>query len=234
MNARRRFTTLIVACLMLAPVLCGLAACGGEPAYVDPQTVLSAASAKMKVIKGFHFAYEVHQPESAAPKDGIVSIAGDISSNGNMQATVRLLGGGVLFDVDFVALGATHYVLYPLSPEWKAIPAAESPVGTLNLAAGTIRVLDNITGIAYVGTEKKGGAKTYHITGTVAAADVEAIAGSVDTTNPFPTDIWIGIDDSFVHEVDIAGAAQPSEDAKVWRSIALSNLDTPVDIKAPQ
>jgi len=72
------------------------------------------------------------------------------------------------------------------------------------------------------------------VTGEVAAAEVAAIAGAVDTTNTFPTDIWVGVNDSLVYEVDIAGAATPNEDPEIWRSIALSNLDTFVDIKAPQ
>ncbi len=42
------------------------------------------------------------------------------------------------------------------------------------------------------------------------------------------------MDDSLVYEVDIAGAATPNEDRGIWRSIVLSDLDTNVDIKAPQ
>jgi hypothetical protein len=95
-------------------------------------------------------------------------------------------------------------------------------------------VLDRIIDTKYVGTDKKGGAKTYHISGTVAAAEVEAIAGSTDTEEPFPTDVWIGVDNSIVYEVDIKGPAQPSEDPGVWRSIILTALSVAPEIKAPQ
>jgi hypothetical protein len=104
----------------------------------------------------------------------------------------------------------------------------------LNLNAGTIRILDQMTSISYAGEEKKGGVQTYHIKGSAAATDVAAIAGAVSTTNPFPTDIWIGVKDSLVYEVDIAGPATASEDAKIWRSIVLSKLNVSVDIKAPR
>jgi hypothetical protein len=63
---------------------------------------------------------------------------------------------------------------------------------------------------------------------------VKAVAAMVDTTNPFPTDIWIGVDDNLVYEVDIIGAATPNEHKDTWRSIVLSNLDTDVDIEAPE
>ena len=74
-------------------------------------------------------------------------------------------------------------------------PAADSPVGTLNLSAGTIRILDHITDTSYEGTESKGGTETYHISGMVAAEEVKAIAGPSTPPSRFPTDIWVGVDD---------------------------------------
>ncbi len=232
-SARKKITT-AGAIALLVSGLALLTACGGPTADVDPQQVLSAASAQMKELAGLHFVYEVHQPESVAQRNGIVSISGDVRPNGDMQATVEIYAGGFLIDADFVALGETHYIKYPLSPSWTSVPAVESPVGTLNLATGTIRVLDRITGAEYVGNDKRGGVDCYHISGMVEAVEVEAIAGSTDTETPFPTDIWIGVADSLVYEVDIKGPATPSEDAGVWRSIALRALPAAPQIKAPQ
>jgi hypothetical protein len=228
-------TTVAVGAVGLAVLICVcMVGCAQPAADVDAQQVLASASAKMKTIAGLHFEYEVHEPESAGQKSGIVSIAGDVAPNGDMQATVKVYAGGFLISADFVALGATHYIKYPLNLKWTAIPAAESPVGTLNLATGTIRVLDRIIETKYVGTDKKGGVQTYHISGTVAAAEVQAIAGATDTQEPFPTDIWIGVADSLVYEVDIKGPATPTEDPAVWRSIILAALSEAPDIKAPQ
>jgi hypothetical protein len=217
----------IVSCLVLT-------GCGQQAADVDAQEVLASASAKMKQVAGLRFVYEVHEPESTAQKSGIVSISGDVAPSGDMQATVKVYAGGFLISADFVALGDTHYIKYPLSLGWTSIPASESPVGKLNLATGTIRVLDRMTDTKYVGTEKKGGVQTYHISGTVAAAEVQAIAGATETQSPFPADIWIGIADSLVYEVDIKGPATPTEDPAVWRSIVLTALSAAPSIKAPQ
>jgi len=225
-----------LAALALILALAGLAACGGTGGEVDPQTVLSEASAKMKLIKGFHFVYEVHKPASAEPGAGleIARITGDVNSEGSMQAAIDVTQSGIPLQLKFVAVGDTHYIQDPLSQKWQSIAAADSPVGTLSLSAGTIRILDRITDTAYEGEERKGGANTHHISGRVAAEEVAAIAGAVSTTNTFPTDIWLGADDNYVYEVDIAGAATPNEDPEIWRSIVLSELDTFVDIKAPE
>jgi len=231
-------TAILAAVLFLFVALGGLAACGGDGAEVDPQAVLAAAAAKMKGIKGFHFVYEVHKPESARPAAGleIARMTGDINAAGDMRSTVDATYSGLPVTVGIVALGDTYYVQDPISQKWTSVAAADSPVGQLSLSAGTIRILDRITDVSYEGTEGKGGVKTHHIKGRVADEEVKAIAGLVDlgVTESFPTDIWIGVDDSFVYEVDIAGPATTNEDPKVWRSIVLSNLDTHVDIEAPQ
>ncbi len=227
---------LALALLVMVAAVLPLAGCGGSGAQVDPQTVLATSSAKMQSIKGFHFVYEVHKPASVKPGAGfdISRITGDVNAEGHMQATVDAVFGGIPISVGFVSMGETQYIQDPTSRKWQTIAAKDSPVGTLSLSAGTITILNHITGTSYKGEATKGGVKTYHIAGTVAPEYVKAIAGLVDTTNTFPTEIWIGESDSYVYEVDIFGAATPNETDKYSRSIILSQLDTAFDIKAPQ
>jgi LppX_LprAFG lipoprotein len=225
----------LTALFLLAAVL-PLAGCGSPGAKVDPATVLAASSAKMQTIKGFHFVYEVHKPSSAKPGAGldINRIIGDVNAQGYMQAMVDATSSGIPVTVGFVSLGETQYIQDPISHKWQSVAAKVSPVGTLSLSAGTITILGHIASTSYKGEQSKGGAKTYHINGMVAPQYVKEIAGSVDTTTDFPTDIWIGANDSYVYEVDIFGAATSNETDKYWRSISLSKLDTAFDIKAPQ
>jgi hypothetical protein len=215
-----------------------LAACGGTNSSVDPKTVLADSSAKMKAIKGFHFVYEVHKPQSAQPGSGleIGRMTGDVNQAGDMTSSVDATYGGLPVTVGIVALGDTYYIQDPISQKWTSVPAADSPVGKLSLNAGTIRILDQITNVSFVGEESKGGVKTYHIKGNVADTEVKAIAGLVDlgVTPTFPTDIWIGVSDSLVYEVDIYGAATKDETKDYWRSIVLSNLGQSTTVEAPK
>jgi hypothetical protein len=190
----------------------------------------------MQAIKGFHFVYEVHKPASAKPSGGldIGRITGNVDAQGHMDASVDAIYGGISVTVGFVSMGDTQYIQDPISHKWQSVAAKDSPVGTLSLSAGTITILSHITGAVSKGEQSKGGADTDHISGMVAPQYVKEIAGSVDTTTDFPTDIWIGVNDSYVYEVDIFGAATPNETDKYWRSISLSELNKSFDIKAPQ
>jgi hypothetical protein len=232
---RRLGITLALVGLLLGGLGVTSFGCGGPSQQVDPRAVLSASSQAMKQIAGFHFVYEVHQPAGYKPGTSleIARISGDVNREGAMQATIDVTLGGSPLSLSFVALGDTHYIQDPLSQKWRSVPAASSPVGTLSLSAGTIRILDRITETRFEGEETKGGAKTYHLSGKVAAAEVEAIAGAVDTENDFPTEIWVGVDDHYVYQVNIHGAATPNEDPRIWRSIVLSKHNVYVDIKPP-
>ena len=67
-------------------------------------------------------------------------------------------------------LGDTQYIQDPtVAQVADRSPPRTARSGTLNLGAGTIRILDQITDTTYEGEESKGGAKTYHINGQVAA-----------------------------------------------------------------
>jgi len=212
----------------------GLVSCGEEPVTADPEEVLATTSTNMKALAGFHFRYELHQPESADKAEGVQSVEGEIDADGNMQATVQLLAGGTLINVDFIALSDTHYLKYPISPNWVPLEPEESPLGDLNLATFSIQILDQIIDPTIAGAEKRQGKRTYHITGQVTAEDVEAIAGSVSTADRFPTDLWVGTEDSRLYEVNISGPMTTKEPGGTWRSIILSDLDVAVEIKAPQ
>ena len=212
--------------------------CGGSSGPVDPATVLADSSAKMKAISGFHFVYEVHKPQSAQPGSGleIGRMTGDVNAAGDMTALVDATYSGLPVTVGIIALGETYYVQDPISQKWKSVAAADSPVGKLSLNSGTIRILDEITNTSFVGEESKGGVKTYHIKGQVADTEVKAIAGLVDlgVTPTFPTDLYIGVKDGLVYEVDIYGAATQEETKDYWRSIVLSDLGKSVAVEAPK
>jgi LppX_LprAFG lipoprotein len=226
------YPSVVVTVLLLAAVALSVLGCGGGGQQADPQTVLASSAAAMKQIKGFHFVYEVHKPGNTKPGTGLViaRITGDVNAGGDMKAAIDVTEGAVPLTLNFVQIADTQYLQIG---KWQIIPVESSPVGKLSLGAGTVAILQQVTEAKDVGQETKGGANCYHITGRVAAQAVKAIAQSVDTTSPFPTDIWIGVADGYIYEVDIHGPATADEPAATWRSIILSKHNTSVDIKAP-
>jgi LppX_LprAFG lipoprotein len=226
------YLPVVVAALLLAAVLLSVPGCGGGATQADPNAVLSGSVTKMKQVTGFHVVYEVHKPSNTKPGSGleIVRITGDVNAAGDMKAAIDVTQDAVPLTLNFVQVGDTQYLQMGT---WQTIPVESSPVGKLSLGKDTVAILQQVAGAAYVGQDTKGGAKCYHVTGSVAAEAVKAIAQSVDVTTPFPADLWIGVSDGYIYEVDIHGPATADEPAGTWRSIILSKFNVSVDIKAP-
>lgn len=222
--------------LLLLGLAGSAAGCGGNGEAVDAQAVLRDTSASMKAIEGFRFEYTVEQPEQAEPPQGlsIRGIAGEVSADGAMRAVVKVSQSGILLELEFVAVGDTHYLQDPLSKKWQSIAASMSPVGPLNLNTGTIQIIDQITEAVYVGRENIGGVSTYRIKGVVTADELAAISGAVTVAGTFPCELWIGVDDRLLRKVTVAGPAQIEEPPSISRTIILSELDTTFDISAPE
>lgn len=227
-------TAVLVVLLSGAALLGGCS--GGGDESVDAAAVFAESVTAMQALQSFHFTYDVAKPADSPKVEGleIVRIVGDVTAEGNMQATIDVLQNGVPLQVAFVAAGPTHYIQDPTTQKWQGVPAAFSPVGSLNLNSGTIQVLEKIVDPSYVGTEDIGGSATYHLKGEVAAADVAAIAGSTSTDAPFAGDVWVGTDDHLVRRILLAGAATDSEVEGTTRTIELSDFDKPVEIVPPQ
>lgn len=216
-----------------------LAACSGgsqSTSAVDAKKAVADAVPAMQALKSFHFVYEVVKPQGAKPAQGldIAKITGDVTADGKMKAAIDVLQNGVPLQVNFVALGAIHYIQDPTSQIWQGVPAAMSPVGKINLSAGAIQILQKIDKLEYIDSQDVGGVKTNHLKGSIAPAEVASIVGSVSATKPFAGEIWIGADDHLVRRIQIVGAATTSEDPKTVRTINLSAFDRPVTIEAPK
>jgi len=228
--------TIVTTVLVLAGLLAGLVGCGGtKQPTVDAKAVLVAAVSPMKALQSFHFTYEVVKPKNAKPIEGteIVKIVGDVTMDGRMNATIDLLQRGVPLQMAFIADGATHYLQDPTSRKWQSIAAQYSPVGKVNLNAGAIQILEQVTQPTSDGNDKIDGVECYRIKGSVAAAAVASIAGVVTTSQDFAATLWVGTQDSLVRRIELVGAASPDEDVKTGRVIVLSKFDEPVTISPP-
>lgn len=237
---RSFFTPIALVLALLALVAAFLpAGCGGgsgSTQTVDAKKVVADAVPAMQALKSFHIVYEVAKPDTAKPAQGleIAKITGDVTGDGKMKAAIDVLQNGIPLQVNFVAVGDIHYVQDPTSQKWQGVPAAMSPVGKLNLNLGAIQILQKIDKLEYVDSQDVGGVKTHHLKGSVPPTEVAGIVGAVTATEPFASEIWVGVDDHLVRRIQITGAATTGEDPKTARTIDLSAFDAPVAIEAPQ
>ena len=179
-----------------------------EAESVDPKTTFAASITAMKALTSLHVTYEVKKPANAKPVQGldIVGLTGDLTADGKMQATIDVQQNGIPLQIDFIAVPPTQYLKDPVSGKWQSIPASLSPVGELNVSAGVAQILDRVTERRVRG--HRGSATASRRTASAACvkgADVAGIVRAVDPTASFTVDLWIGVDDHYVHSVEMVG-----------------------------
>jgi lipoprotein LprG len=209
-------------------------ACSGDEEG-DAELILRDAIPAMQELSSFSFDYDVQRPQDAPPVQGtdVVSLEGSVDDQGGMKALIHILQGGIPLQLNFVAVGDTHYVENPISGAWQSIPAASSPVGQLNLGASAIQILEKVQEPEYDGRDEVGGVAVDKVTGTVAAEDVEGIVQAVSVDHSFPVELWIGVEDDLVRRIVLSGAATRSEHEETVRTIDLTGFDEPVEIEPP-
>lgn len=219
---------------LLVLALLVLAACSGD-AEGDAGQVLEDAIPAMQELSSFSFTYDVQRPQDApaVPGTDVVALEGNVDDRGGMKAQIDILQGGIPLQLNFVAVGDTHYVENPLTGAWQSVPATSSPVGELNLGSSAIQILEKVQDPEYAGREDSGGVEVDRVTGTVAAADVEGIVQAVSVDHPFPAEIWVGVEDHLVRRIILSGAATSSEHEDTVRTIELAGFNEPVEIEPP-
>ncbi|GAB4252678.1 MAG: hypothetical protein Kow00129_13560 [Thermoleophilia bacterium] len=220
---------------LLAVLVAALFGCTQDSEEVDAEVVVAESVAAMQELETFHFAYEVEKPAGSDPAEGleIIALEGDVTVNGEMEATVDVQQSGIPLQISFIAVGGTHYLQFPGAPTWQQVSEGESPLGPLNLSAGTIRILERLQDLAFEGQEEVDGVTAYRLSGLAPAEDVEAIAQAVDRTDPFAAEVWIAVEDHLVHRIRLEGAATEGEPEGTIRHISLTDFDTPVQIEPP-
>lgn len=220
--------------LLLVALALVVAACS-EGDSADPEQVFADSITAMKALESFHFTYAVTKPAGGPPVQGldIVGLEGDVTNQGSMQADIDVQNNGVPLRLGFVAIGDTYYIQDPVSKRWQAVPASLSPVGELNLSAGTIAILEKVQEPSSAGREKVGDVECYHLTGKVSSADVADIVKAVAADKTFDAEVWIGVDDHWVRRVHLLGAGTAGEDPKTKREIELSRFNEDVSIQPP-
>jgi lipoprotein LprG len=220
--------------LLLLSALLLLAGCSADDEG-DAQQILQDAIPAMQALSSFSFTYDVQRPSDAPPIQGtdVVALDGSVDDEGGMRARIDILQGGIPLQIDFIAVGDTHYVENPITRSWQSVPAATSPVGELNLGASAINILEKVQDPEYEGRSEVDGAAVHQVSGTVAAEDVEGIVQALRVDHSFPVDVWVGVEDDLVRRIVLTGPATPAEHEDTVRTIDLSGFDEPVEIEPP-
>ncbi len=236
---RKRFSVLVLVLVWL------LRGCGSEPVPTatptpDPQAIAARAGAAMSAVDSLHFTFQrdgapvfVDAEESLAFR----SAEGDYLAPDRMQATVKILAGGFVAEVQVISIGEQQWMTNLLTGRWDEMPAGwgldpaaffDSEAGIPHLMANDL-VISRFEGPAEV--EDLGG-NYWHLSGEVGGEQVALMSGGLIPAENVVLDAWIDAETDLIHHVHLLLPDSDPQEPTEW-SIEFSDFGQPVEIQAP-
>lgn len=229
--------------IVLCAFVFAFAACGGSQSHdksatgtVTAESVLAAAGTRFGEISSFHFNLSIagDVPLDTAKTLTLHAAEGDLSRPNSAQATADVGFLGAKISIKFVSVDGSQFITNPITGAWETAPAGlgYDPAVLYDNQKGIARVLGALQNPKIVGSERIDGEPSYHVTATVARADVQAIAaGTVASENP-AIDLWITESHSDLVKLTLHDTNSSGKSSTTW-TLEISQQNKPVTIKRP-
>jgi lipoprotein LprG len=235
---------LVIRIILLCAVALAISACGGSKSNdntatvgaVTAQTVLANAATRFSQVSSFHFKLSI---DGSVPLDAGKTLAlhgaeGDLSRPDSAQAKADVGFLGATISIKFVSIGGDQFITNPITGAWETAPAGlgYNPAVLYDNDKGIARVLGALQGPKIAGTESVNGEESYHITATVARADVQPIAAGA-VASPAPAiDLWITKSHSDLVKLTLHDSDASGKNTTTW-TLDISQQNKPVTIERP-
>jgi hypothetical protein len=230
---------------LLCAVAIALDGCGGSKSDnntatangVSAQTVLEQAATRFDQVSSLHFTLSI---DGSVPLDTTNTLAlhgaeGDLSRPDRAQAKASVGFLGATISIKFVSIGGDQFITNPISGSWEMAPAnlGYNPAVLYNKDTGIARVLNALEKPKIAGNESVKGEESYHITATVARADIQPIAAGAVASQAPAIDLWITKSASDLVKLTLHDADSSKKNATTW-TLNLSQQNQPVTIERPK
>ena len=101
-------------------------------------------------------------------------------------------------------------------------------------AEGIASIMSGLTEVSLVGVETVGDVATYRMKGKLPSQSLAPLLGTVAPDLMVDTEVWIGVEDTYLYQVVFRGRVTPEDADDIKRTIELSNFNRPVTIEPPR
>ena len=238
MNLKRAFHFFIV-----LPLLFLVVSCGSVPApeeALTPVEIVENTAVRMKALQGFHFFIEREgAPAYVDPPDNIFVFRraeGDYTAPDRAQAIVRIIGPGLITDVQVVTIAEIQWQTNPLTGQWEELPPnwGFDPTVLFDDDVGLPSILLNdLEDVELAGLERiegEGNGRFYKIVTEIDGERLFIMSGNLIGPAQVQAELWIDPDTFNLHKVIIV--EPEDEEPSVWE-VKFSNFDQALPITPP-
>lgn len=234
----KRWMTVLIMLILVA-------GCQSEPEATltptpDPLRVAIQAGEAMQQVKTLHFNFlRDGAPAFIDAEETLIfrSAEGDYVAPDQLQASVKVLAGAFVTQVDTVIVGQDQWLTNLLTGEWEEMPAAweldpslffDPQVGIPNLLA------NGLTSVSLQGplTVEEMDGEYWYVLGETAGDEIATMSGGLVPPGPVEVEAWIDPSTFLVHRLRLVLPETDPEEPTVW-VLGFSDFDQELVIERP-
>ena len=216
-------------------LLVGLAtACGGGEQQPPAQDIVERAASATRAQQGFHFVFDEKNGPRSTTGVHLVFAEGDIVVPDKVKADVSGTYQGVPLRAQLVVVGGKYYLKDPFTGKWGEVSLNTNPIAFFDPAKGVLAVITDATQLELLGSEKVGGADTYHLKGKTTVGSITPLLGNPPGTRLVDVELWVDKKTDLLARLRLSGPVEQGDPTDAVRTIEASRYGVTVPIVAPQ
>ncbi len=237
---------LIIACgaallllLTITSTACGEAepTATPTPSPTPPPTaedILAASGESMAALDSFNFRLS-HENGGTPLAIGLVvsDVEGDVVKPDGLRVSLGATFSGFFVEMQLVALEGVTYMTDPVTQAWEIQDAGVNPLAFFDPATGIDSIMSDLAEPSLLGQATLEGVTTHHISGKLPSDSLVPLLSTVTPDLTVDTEVWVGVDDSYLRKVVFRGVAVSGDAENIVRTITLSSFNQASEIEAP-
>ncbi|HEY46749.1 MAG: hypothetical protein AMJ88_05010 [Anaerolineae bacterium SM23_ 63] len=211
------------------------------PEPMDPEEIVFRSVDRMKSLSGFHFVIErsgalafLNEEQSFAFRRA----EGDFVAPDRAQATIRVIGPGLVAEVQVINIGEIQWETNFLTGEWQELPPdwGFNPAALFDAEVGIQPILEkDLSGLEWVGLEEleeAPGELLYALAGEVDGERLYQLSFGMMGPEKMAIHLWIAPETFELYRMLITEAPHGEDESTIWQ-VDFWNYDQVVDITPP-
>lgn len=226
--------------LLFLPIL--IVACGSPaPDIVDPEEIVLRSVDRMKSLSGFHFVVERSGALVFLDEEHTLAFRraeGDFVAPDRAQATIRVIGPGLVVEVQVVNIGEVQWETNFLTGDWQELPPewGFNPAALFDAEVGIQPILEeDLSELEWVGMEELEevpGVSLHALTGEIEGEKLNQLSFGMIGPEMMTVKLWIAPDTFELYRIQMNEAPTGGDEPTVWK-IDFWDHDRIVEIVPP-
>lgn len=211
------------------------------PVPLPPKEIIARAAGRMNALPGFYFVIERSGAPAFLDPGETISFRraeGFYAAPDRARATVRVIGPGLVTDVDVISIGRTQWETNLLSGEWQELPPdwGFNPAVLFDAKIGIQSILAaDVSGLTLEGTEKLDDGPDvplYVISGSLAGSRLHELSYGLIGPETMTARVWVAPESYELHRALVTDPNEGPDAATVWQ-VDFSQFGRTVQIDPP-